>query len=342
MSFRYSLTSCASCRFRLDLSYFLEAVKCYSCRSSFRDLPVGFLSAIMLTFDFGTMVAASNSSSACDADQHYQWANKYLGECVKDDKQLVGMILGLLSILCWLVAQSPQIYKNWKTSTAEGLSGLFLADWLAGDITNLAGCLLTNQTATQLYTAIYFCFIDTTMFVQWLYYEKCKHNSSGKVYRVNTLAGGVLLLLVMTSSIATLSTYQPYEADTEMARPGRVLLTIESFQSTQNKIGWAIGWVSGFLYFTSRIPQIIKNYRRKSTDGLSIAMFAMAIIGNVTYALGVLLISVEKDFLIDHMPWLLGSIGTMMFDIFIFVQFLMYGTEDEDKGAGEKAPLLSA
>jgi hypothetical protein len=31
--------------------------------------------------------------------------------------------------------------------------------------------------------------------------------------------------------------------------------------------------------------------------------------------------------MIDHMPWLLGSIGTMVFDITIFVQFLTYGTQ---------------
>lgn len=37
--------------------------------------------------------------------------------------------------------------------------------------------------------------------------------------------------------------------------------------------------------------------------------------------------SVDNDFLIDHMPWLLGSIGTMVFDITIFIQFMSYGTE---------------
>eukprot|EP00730_Choanoeca_flexa_P006598 TRINITY_DN12184_c0_g1_i1.p2 TRINITY_DN12184_c0_g1~~TRINITY_DN12184_c0_g1_i1.p2 ORF type:complete len:297 (+),score=46.64 TRINITY_DN12184_c0_g1_i1:5175-6065(+) len=282
--------------------------------------------------------AAFNSSntSDCSAPHQYQWANQYLGECVKNDVQLTGMLLGLLSILCWMVAQSPQIYKNWRTSTAEGLSGLFLADWLAGDISNLAGCLLTNQVATQLYTAIWFCLIDTIMFTQWMYYEKCRKRPA-KVYQVNTLAGGLILLLVCTAGVANWSVSA--EQEETLARPGRVLLTIESFTDTRNIVGWSIGWLSGVLYFTSRIPQIIKNYRRKSTEGLSVAMFIMAIAGNVTYACGILMISVERDFIIDHIPWLLGSVGTMIFDIVIFCQSVYYGT-DEEEVDNEKRPLL--
>ena len=45
--------------------------------------------------------------------------------------------------------QPRQLYKNWRNSSATGLSGEFLADWLAGDITNLVGCILTKQVPTQ-------------------------------------------------------------------------------------------------------------------------------------------------------------------------------------------------
>lgn len=87
------------------------------------------------------------------------------------------------------------------------------------------------------------------------------------------------------------------------------------FQSPKAIAGYVIGWISGLMYCTSRIPQIIKNvcqrnigarcddptlpsthgqrvrfqFRRKSTDGLALSMFAMAILGNITYALGILL-----------------------------------------------------
>ena len=40
-----------------------------------------------------------------------------------------------------------QLYLNFKLGRAEGLSLLFLADWLLGDITNLIGCILTKQVS---------------------------------------------------------------------------------------------------------------------------------------------------------------------------------------------------
>ena len=49
--------------------------------------------------------------------------------------------------------------------------GLRVVAWLTGDITNLVGCILTDTTKTQLYTAVYFCFIDGIMVAQWLYYS---------------------------------------------------------------------------------------------------------------------------------------------------------------------------
>lgn len=42
-----------------------------------------------------------------------------------------------------------QMIKNWRSGTARGLSFVFLAEWLIGDVTNLIGCILTNQVATQ-------------------------------------------------------------------------------------------------------------------------------------------------------------------------------------------------
>lgn len=43
-------------------------------------------------------------------------------------------------------------------------------------------------------------------------------------------------------------------------------------------------------------------------------MFILAVMGNVTYSLGIFLYSVEKNFLIAKLPWLVGSIGTLCFD----------------------------
>lgn len=48
--------------------------------------------------------------------------------------------------------------------------------------------------------------------------------------------------------------------------------------------------------------------------------------GNLTYGAGIICHSVEKEYLITNLPWLIGSLGTMAEDAIIFVQFRMYGT----------------
>ena len=52
-----------------------------------------------------------------------------------------------------------------------------------------------------------------------------------------------------------------------------------------------------------------------SVEGLSVHMFILAILGNLTYGLGILLYSVNGIFLLQKLPWLIGSIGTLCFDI---------------------------
>lgn len=49
-------------------------------------------------------------------------------------------------------------------------------------------------------------------------------------------------------------------------------------------------------------------------EGLALPMFIMAVLGNVAYALGILLYSVQLDFIILRLPWLVGSVGTVCFD----------------------------
>lgn len=46
--------------------------------------------------------------------------------------------------------------------------------------------------------------------------------------------------------------------------------------------------------------------------------------GNATYGAGILSHSLEKEYLLKNLPWLIGSLGTMAEDGIIFVQFRMY------------------
>ena len=65
-----------------------------------------------------------------------------------------------------------QLLVNIKNQSVEGLALPFLANWLFGDITNLVGCVLTDQLPFQKYLASYFCFVDICLVGQYFYYSK--------------------------------------------------------------------------------------------------------------------------------------------------------------------------
>lgn len=51
--------------------------------------------------------------------------------------------------------------------------------------------------------------------------------------------------------------------------------------------------------------------------------------GNATYGAGIVSHSLEKDYIMTNLPWLIGSFGTMAEDGIIFVQFHMYKPKNE-------------
>ncbi|KAJ3787456.1 PQ loop repeat-domain-containing protein [Lentinula aff. detonsa] len=81
------------------------------------------------------------------------------------------IFLGYLSIFCWLGAQFPQVLENIRRRSCEGLALPFLANWLLGDISNLIGCILTNQLPFQTWLAAYFVSVDFALVGQYVYYQ---------------------------------------------------------------------------------------------------------------------------------------------------------------------------
>ncbi|BCS24657.1 PQ-loop repeat-containing protein [Aspergillus puulaauensis] len=91
-----------------------------------------------------------------------------------------------------------------------------------------------------------------------------------------------------------------------------------------------LGYISAVCYLGARLPQIYKNYCDKSCEGLSLLFFILSLLGNLTYGAGILCHSTEKNYFITNLPWLIGSLGTMVEDVMIFAQFRMYAVVDSD------------
>ena len=85
-----------------------------------------------------------------------------------------------------------------------------------------------------------------------------------------------------------------------------------------------LGYFSAICYLGARIPQIIKNYRDKSCEGLALLFFVLSLMGNITYGAGILFHSLDRGYVMTNLPWLIGSLGTMVEDGVIFAQFRMY------------------
>ena len=109
--------------------------------------------------------------------------------------------------------------------------------------------------------------------------------------------------------------------------------------------GQIFGYFCAVLYLGSRIPQLLLNYQRKSTEGVSLLFFLFACIGNLTYVLSIFAYSpvcrsrvcepgeasaIYGRYILVNCSWLIGSLGTLLLDMAIFVQFFLYQKDDDD------------
>ncbi|XP_072036495.1 lysosomal amino acid transporter 1 homolog [Amphiura filiformis] len=322
-----------------------------------------------------------SESGNCSMD-HVDWAWDIFHECVTDNVQYAGFMLGLLSILCWMFVFIPQFVLSFRSGNLDdAVSPFFLISWLLGDLSNLIGCLLTHQLGTQIATAYYYIVMDVLILMQYLYYvitnrrkrrlrlDSVVSNGSAptpKDYNsiparkepnhVVYCVGGLYLFTCLYS----VQSFGSSKTELHSSRSvGRSLLSVTQgpsagdedcrvyfgdtgeclFQDEIELIGYCIGSFSGLFYLGSRLPQIIRNFQRKSVEGLSLLMFILTVLGNTLYGMSILMEDLQPVFIVAHMPWLIGSIGTLTFDCCLLVQFALYHgnryvkeeTEDEEE-----------
>ncbi|XP_076022338.1 lysosomal amino acid transporter 1 homolog [Genypterus blacodes] len=297
-----------------------------------------------------TLSAKSNFTSLCPNGS--LWVLDILHECAQGPRDMASIYLGLLSILCFMVSSLPQYYSSCKTGNMDkALSIWFLLLWLGGDTCNLVGSFLADQLPLQTYTAIYYVFADIVMLAMYFYYRIRNNMVAGR--RVLNVVG-IVCVLGVSSSLISLPGLDTQQEMMPAGFSGRALLSTTDDDEIQpftpkEIIGFSIGSVSSLLYLCSRLPQMYTNFKRKSTEGVSYFLFALVILGNTTYGLSVLLKNPENkygetSYMVHHMPWLIGSLGTLSLDIVISFQFFIYrnapaqmeGQDDESR------PLLAA
>ena len=121
-------------------------------------------------------------------------------------------------------------------------------------------------------------------------------------------------------------------------------------------LGQVFGYLCAVFYLGSRVPQLLLNYRRKSTEGLSLLFFLFACIGNLTYVMSIFAYSpicyqphhctvgearsIYGRYILVNASWIIGSFGTLLLDTGAFVQFFLYKKPDlEDDADAPSAPI---
>ncbi|KAH1975740.1 hypothetical protein KXW88_009483 [Aspergillus fumigatus] len=356
-------------------------------------------------------------------EEHKEHAavSSHLHICLPTPLALLSSILGTLSIISWLFAQLPQIYKNYQLQSTSGLSLFFLVEWCLGDTGNLVGALFTRQAAWQVIIAAYYVLVDVTLVFQFFWYTHYKgrrvaygghsHSHSHHGEDAGSFLEGVPLSeedsitdipprkpategsatkdeeLLKKSSPITMN-HQPLLYTNEKLSSSRRTITRSSSgpslplastrtlllasmlcavvanaqptehhlppaasQQTTLLVGRISSWISTALYLGSRPPQLIKNYRRKSTAGLSPLLFMAAFCGNLFYSAS---LATNPNAWYDFPPWggrgwagadgnkrlewvglsipfFLGAFGVLFLDGCMGLQFLMYGAPDEEQ-----------
>ena len=103
-------------------------------------------------------------------------------------------------------------------------------------------------------------------------------------------------------------------------------------------VGQALGWSMTAIYLGGRVPQILLNHKRGSVEGLSVSMFALAVLGNLTYGSSILARSTRWTRVRPNLPWLCDAALCLAMDAVIlwqYARFVAVSGEARDARGGD-------
>lgn len=264
----------------------------------------------------------------------------------------ISNVFSVISCTSWIFAQFPQILFNYRNKSARGISPHFLALWFLGDLLSFTSCLLNDSVLPfQIMLSAYFLVNDVILCFQYYYYnhvfkkpfghythvQEYSHTSSVKSPRI-PIPNVDSLNSESHLSNSNSSSYDSVNPITKAAAFAAVLKGADAFSisvfSTEpkpfNPLGQILAWLCTLVYVSSRIPQLIKNHKRKSVQGLSPLLFFSAGLGNLNYTISILtncefIVNQTKwDYFWQQLPYIIGSSGTLIFDFAYFYQKWLY------------------
>ena len=241
--------------------------------------------------------------------------------------QQLSWIFGIISNGLWLVVFIPQIYQNYKNKNSEAISLSLLFCLILGDIFSIVSANSKDLNLVIIYSAAYHILLDLIVVFQILYYRRLKD--------INHLEENTPLLLD-TSDIQYTYFYLTTFEFIFISIFGLVVLVLQLLllflpdKPTVIYIADIIGWSATCIFMIARIPQIVLNFKRKSTKGLSLMSFIIINIANFFFLMSILILLYDlpqSDYIthiLKNIQWIVGSSSTTLFDAVIFYQFIRY------------------
>ncbi|KAH9841444.1 PQ-loop-domain-containing protein [Rhodofomes roseus] len=273
-----------------------------------------------------------------------------------DGNGTLSNVLGWVSIACWLVVYTPQIYENYQLKSGEGLSVFFVLIWLIGDLCSLSGALLANLLPTIIILATYYSVCDSILLFQIYYYRWTNNASPREPAPISSESAAQDLertpLLTHNGNAAEVSVkpsitreFTKYAgalcfvfvvgiaawAMDERIHRGQAPPKRDEIVEWRSQI---LGWISAAMFLGARVPQIVKNFKTRC-EGLSPFLFVYSITGNTTYVLAILAASMDLQHLIANASWIAGSALTVFLDVFVLSQFVYYRSADSHQPCAE-------
>lgn len=242
----------------------------------------------------------------------------------------------------WLFVFLPQLYKNYKSKNGNALSLLLLFCLILGDVFSVVSALAKGLNIVIVYSAVYHILLGLIVISQIMYYRIYKNtyhsintteeeiiddthpllseqndneDDDETIYQYMYLSLGELLFLIFGIIFSVVAA---------------ILLSLLPDKDIVLFMADVLGWLATMIFITARLPQILLNYQRKSTKGLSLLSFIIINIANWCFLLSILILMYDipeseyLNFIKYNLQWIVGSGSTSLFDAIIFYQFYDY------------------
>ena len=247
--------------------------------------------------------------------------------------ETLSIVFGVLSNGLWLFVFIPTLILNYRKGSSEALSFSLLFCLIVGDIFSILSAKAKDLGLVIIYSAVYHIILDFIVVSQILYYRMA--NLESELERV--------LLLDDTTDIEMM--YKRYIPSLCYLTRNEGIMVVSMILTTIGiKIGLMyslyiaeiVAWCATLIFIIARIPQIYLNWKRRSTEGLSMLSFIIINVANMCFLISILVVLTDlkqdeyNGYIIENVQWIIGCTCTIVFDAIIFYQFKLYNQRNQE------------